>query len=213
MSSRVIPAHGRLSKALVYALQRAAPVICTALVVVGCAERSPSASARSVATAGALPQNSRLAPMATIRELMDYMVDPSADGLWSSVAIVRTKSETIHREPRTGDQWNAVRAQAIALAESTNLLIVGPRHAAPEGTIAGEDELSPAEIDERIAANRAAFEELAVNLRNAARKALSAIDRRDSEELFDVGGEIDVACEACHTTFWYPGPTAPKSTK
>jgi cytochrome c556 len=144
---------------------------------------------------------------------MDYMVDPSADGLWSSVAIVRTKSETIHREPRTGDQWNAVRGQAIALAESTNLLIVGPRRAAPEGTIAGEDELRPAEIDERIAANRAAFEELAVNLRNAARKALSAIDRRNSEELFDVGGEIDVACEACHTTFWYPGQTAPKSTK
>jgi len=144
---------------------------------------------------------------------MDEVVDPSADGLWGAVGIVRTKSTTIRREPRSGEQWAAVRAQAMALAESANLLIIGPRHAAPEGTIGGEDELSPAEIDERITANRAAFEELAVNLRNVARKALSAIDGRNSEELFNVGGEIDVVCESCHTAFWYPDQAARKAAK
>jgi cytochrome c556 len=162
---------------------------------------------------GAVTRSPRLLPFATIRELMDDVVDPSADRIWESVGTIRTRSTTIRREPRTGDQWAAVRAQALTLAESANLLIIGPRHAAPEGTIAGEDELSPAEIDDRIATNRDAFEELAVNLRNLARKALGAIDRRNSEELFDVGGEIDVACEACHATFWYPGQANRKVTK
>lgn len=101
----------------------------------------------------------------------------------------------------------------MTLAESANLLIIGPRQAAPKGTIAGEGELSPAEIDKRIAANPAAFEELAVNLREVARKGLSAIERRNAGELFDVGGEIDVACEACHITFWYPEQAPRKTAK
>jgi cytochrome c556 len=91
--------------------------------------------------------------------------------------------------------------------------MIEPRHATPRGTLAGEGELSPEEIDERIAANRVAFEELAVNLRNVAQKALEAIDRRNSEELLEVGGEIDAACEACHTIFWYPEQAARKSSK
>jgi hypothetical protein len=213
VSFRETSEEKRLTHTLLLALHGVIAAICIAAIVAGCGEHSSPARSRSVATASAPAQNSRLEPTATIRELMDDLVDPSADGLWGSVGIVRTKSTTIRRQPRTGDQWVAVRAQAMTLVESANLLIIGPRHAAPEGTTAGEDELSPPEIDERIAANRAAFEELAADLRNVARKGLSAIDRRDSQELFAVGGEIDDACEACHATFWYPGQFAPKTSK
>ena len=211
-SFRISPAHGRLPKASVCAFATA--LICIGVIVAGCSKGAPTAtgSQRAVA-AGAPPPSLRLVPTATIRELMDDMIDPSADAVWGSVGIVRTQSETFHREPRTSDQWTAVRAQAMTLAESANLLIIGPRQAAPKGTIAGEGELSPAEIDKRIAANPAAFEELAVNLREVARKGLSAIERRNAGELFDVGGEIDVACEACHITFWYPEQAPRKTAK
>ena len=144
---------------------------------------------------------------------MEYLVDPAADGLWDSVAIIATKTGTDRREPRTDEQWKAVRAHALILAEASNLLIMGSRKAAPAGTVAGEGELTPADIDRRIAANRIAFEEFAVNLRNTARKAMRAIDEKDSRGLFAVGGEIDVACEACHAVFWYPEQSTPKRTQ
>lgn len=189
-------------------------VACVASIALGCSGGlSPAGSSVNAAASYAGAQNPRLVPTATIRELMDDVVDPAADGLWGSVGVVRTKSSTIHRAPRTGDEWASVRRQAITLAESGNLLMIEPRHAAPKGTLAGEGELSPEEIDERIAANRLAFEDLAVNLRNVAGRALQAIDRHDPEELFEVGGEIDVACEACHITFWYPEQGARNSSK
>jgi cytochrome c556 len=172
----------------------------------GCSENSRPASNTAGADSSARPpvQQSRVSADASIRELMEYIVDPSADGLWNAVAIVQTQSGTDRREPRTAKEWQVVRAQAVTLVESANLLVLGTRKAAPEGTSAGEGELSANSIDARIAANRVVFEDLAANLRNTARKALAAIDRQDANDLLAVGGEIDVACEACHTTFWYP---------
>ena len=167
----------------------------------GCAPTSSSAG--NVVVAAGKPDR-RLAPTATIRDLMSDVVDPAADGLWEAVGVISSKSATFHREPRTGEEWAFVRRRAMTLMEATNLLMIGPRHAASEGTIAGEGELTPGEIDERIATNHASFDELTINLRHVARKAIDAIDRRDPQELFAVGGEIDVACEACHKTFWYP---------
>lgn len=35
-------------------------------------------------------------------------------------------------------------------------------------------------------------------------KTLAAIDAKDADRLFQLGGEIDAACEACHVVFWYP---------
>ena len=205
---------GRRLAPLLGGFRAALTVACVASIALGCSGGlSPAGSSANVAAGNAGAQNPRLVATATIRELMDDVVDPSADGLWGSVGVVRTRSSTIHRAPRTAEEWASVRRQAITLAESANLLIIEPRRATPKGTLAGEGELSPEEIDERIAANRVAFEELAVNLRNVAQKALEAIDRRNSEELLEVGGEIDVACEACHTIFWYPDQAARKSSK
>ncbi len=140
---------------------------------------------------------------------MDYMVDPAADGLWNSVAIVYTRTGVDHRQPRTDDEWKAVRGQAVALMESMNLLVMDSRHAAPAGSVPGEGELTPAEIDQRMAASRAAFVGFAQGLRTAGQKALVAIDKKDAGGLLDAGGDIEEACEACHVTFWYPNQKAP----
>jgi cytochrome c556 len=78
------------------------------------------------------------------------------------------------------------------------------RHAAPPGTQPGAGELSPNEIDQRIASSRDAFVQFAQGLRLTATKALNAIDHKDSEALLQAGGDIDEACEACHVTYWYP---------
>jgi hypothetical protein len=164
------------------------------------------------ATAAQVASAERPSPFiitATIKELMDSTVDPSADGVWDSVAFVSSQDGMDDRKPRTEEEWKAVRRRAMTLVEAANLLVMDGRHAAPAGTQPGEGELSPVEIDHRIAATRPAFVGFAHGLQATALKALHAIDKRDSEGLFQAGGEIDVACEACHVTYWYPDQKVP----
>jgi cytochrome c556 len=141
---------------------------------------------------------------ATIKELMDSTVDPSADVVWGSVAVKATKTGVDEHKPRTDADWQEVRRSAITLMEAMNLLMMEGRHAAPAGTQPAAGELAPTEIDKRIAQSRPAFIAFAKQLNATAETALHAIDRKDADALFTVGGDIDTACEACHLTYWYP---------
>ncbi len=170
------------------------------LFVTGCG-RSPAPSSSPQTAAR---QESPFEVTATLRELMDSTVDPSADGLWNSVAIIYTPTTAENRQPRTDEEWMAVRRHAITLIEATNLIVMDGRHAAPAGTQSGEGELAPEEIDRRIAANRGVFVQLARTLREQSLQALQAIDKKDASALLEAGSAIDEACEACHVTFWYP---------
>ena len=148
---------------------------------------------------------------ATIRELMDSTVDPAADGLWNSVASISSKAGMEEKQPRTDEEWAAVRRHAITLMESMNLVVMKGRHAAPPGTQAEEGELTPDEIEQHIAANREALVSFAKALRASVQGALSAIDKKDVAGLFKSGGDIDEACESCHVVFWYPNQKVPTS--
>jgi hypothetical protein len=148
---------------------------------------------------------------ATIQELMDGIVDPSADTLWDSVAYIATTKGVEDRQPRTDEEWKAVRTSAITLIEATNLLSMPGRRVA---TAAGRPqpglgELSSDEIQQRIDTTHDSFVQFAGNLQGAGLKALAAIDARDAQGLLDAGGAIDEACEACHVTYWYPDQSRP----
>ena len=39
-------------------------------------------------------------------------------------------------------------------------------------------------------------------------EALDVVRRKDVKELWDVGENLDTACEACHRSYWYPGEGA-----
>src|SRR5438477_5331767 len=66
-------------------------------------------------------------PVADVKGLMQGVVDPAADGVWQSVAIIFTKDHVEERRPRTDKQWAEVRGQAMTLAEAGNLLMMAPR--------------------------------------------------------------------------------------
>ena len=195
-------------------LRRAAAVFGLTLLMAcsqGGAPTQPALQA-SQASAGSEATKTADSPFiitATIKELMDSTIDPAADGLWDSVAIVYTRKGTDDRQPRTDKEWNAVRRHAITLIEATNLIVMEGRHAAPPGTKPNEGELAPEEIDQRMAASRPAFVQFAHGLRSTAMKALEAIDKKDAAALLQVGGDIDAACEVCHVTYWYPNQKIP----
>jgi hypothetical protein len=140
---------------------------------------------------------------------MEGEVDPAADALWDSVAVIMSASGTEERQPRTDAEWKAVRLQALQLIEATNLLSMPGRRVGTGSTPPGPGELPPAERQRRVDADHEAFVGFATVLREAARAALAAIDARDPQRLMDAGGTLDTACEACHLAYWYPSQTPP----
>lgn len=181
-------------------------VIFLGLSLSGCSKRDQTAHPAAAEVSAASYKN-----VASIKELMDSTVDPSADGVWDAVGVVTTAAGTVKHEPRTDEDWHEVRRHAITLIEAMNLVLMPGRHAAPAETKAGLGELTPQQIDAAIAANRAEFELFATATRNSAEDALKAIDRRDTVALTRIGGELDERCESCHLTFWYPNSARPKS--
>jgi hypothetical protein len=147
----------------------------------------------------------------TIRELMQSMVAPSAQGLWDSVGRVSDAKGTRDLEPRSDEEWAAVRRHAVSLMESTNLLLIPGRHVAREGqqTLKADDalpgsELPPSEIEKLLNQNWAAWTAMTQNLHGSAASMLDAIDKKDVARLESSGSDLDGVCESCHLTFWYP---------
>jgi hypothetical protein len=148
---------------------------------------------------------------ATIKDIMDSMVDPSADYLWESVATIVTRKGIEERRPRTDDDWKMVRRNAITLLEATNLLIMPGRLVARPGEKSENPgiELSPEAIRMVMDNDPDTLIKLAGALHDAAMKAMAAIDAKSPDALSDAGETIDNACENCHLKYWYP-PDAEK---
>src|SRR5437867_3982175 len=105
------------------------------------------------------PSSSTLRPTATIKDIMDSMVDPSADVLWESVATIVSAAGTEERQPRTDEEWANVHRRAVELVEATNLLLIEGRHVAKpnEKSENPEVELQPEQIEKLIASDRPAW--------------------------------------------------------
>ncbi len=144
-------------------------------------------------------------PSATIVELMDSEIDPSADALWAAVASITNESGFEERQPKNDDEWLELRRRAVTLAEASNLIVMKGRKVT-KGYVAarGLGELTSAEAQRRIDANPEALRGLAGALHDTSLSALRAIDAKDPAALLEAGGAIDAACEACHVVFWYP---------
>ncbi len=143
---------------------------------------------------------------ATIREIMESTVEPSADFLWNSVATISDEKGVKEEAPQTDEEWEEVRAHAITLIEATNLVLMPGRLVARPGEKADDPkvELDPTQIDALIKQDRPAFTKFVHGLHDAAMVTLKAIDEKNVMKLLDSGEGIDKACEDCHLKYWYP---------
>jgi hypothetical protein len=156
-----------------------------------------------------------LQPVATVKDIMDSMVDPSADFLWDSVATIVSVAGTEERSPKTDKEWSEVRKHAVELVEATNLLVMEGRHVAKPGEKAENPdvELGPEEIEALIKQDRQTWVGFAHGLHDAALVAFKATDARNAQGLLDAGEGIDTACENCHLRYWYPTSKQAAETK
>ena len=148
----------------------------------------------------------------TIKELMLDVIDTNADVVWLSVTTVASDKGLVETRPTTDEEWARVKAGAITLAEAANLLMIPGRRVARPGEKSETPgvELEPEEMDVLIAKERQSWERHAKSLYDAAMLAARAAERKDADKIFEVGETIELACEGCHSTFWYPNEKIPE---
>ena len=183
------------------ALPRLAPTALYALTIAAGLLQGCTPESRDVQTAS--PPTPFLVKT-TIREIMDAEVDPAAGALWESVAFISSLQGDPEDRPQTPEQWQAVRRNAITLLEATNLIVMPGRRIAPPDVALAPGELDPAILQRKLETDTAQFAAYSQVLRRLALQAVAAIDAKDAQKLFELGGAIDSACEACHLVFWYP---------
>jgi hypothetical protein len=164
------------------------------------------------------PAQPEYTPTATIKDIMMSIVDPNADVVWGSVTTVQSAKGTVDSAPKNDEEWKKVRQGAIALTEAGNLLMMPGRHVAAPGEKSETPgvELEPSEMEGLINKDRASWEMRAKRLHEAGVAVLQAIDAKDPQKVFEVGEQIEQACENCHRQYWYPNeqiPPVPASTQ
>jgi hypothetical protein len=186
--------------------------LAVALVQAACSASKPAPTPASATVAQSSALWGDMKPVVSVRELMKYMIDPVADNIFDAVGSKLTERGMIDIEPKTDADWDKIRVGAISIAEGAYLLKVRRPFTPPgdENNSKGPDavELSPSQITAKVERDPVEWNARIEALRNVALEALDVVKRRDVKELWDVGENLDKACEACHRSYWYPGEGA-----
>jgi hypothetical protein len=148
-------------------------------------------------------------PMVSVKELMEYMIDPASDYVFDSVkTLVQPDGKVIEIVPKTDDDWKKLQVGAVTMLEGIYLLKV-QRPFAPAGDVnnsVGDDanELSPTEIAAKVQKDPVEWNARIEALRNVGLQVLDIVKRKNTKDLWDATENLDEACEACHRSYWYP---------
>jgi hypothetical protein len=158
------------------AILRCFPLVAL-MMIYGCG-KSESPPAQAAASSAAPPFHT----VADIRQLMNWVLDPSADVVWGAVGTIITAEGTENIQPKTDEEWTAVRNGAAVVAESGNLLML-------PGRARDQDWMT-----------------FARKMIDAANVTLQAAEAKDPEALFTAGSDLYIACSECHAKYLPPAP-------
>lgn len=141
-------------------------VIGVAVVAAGCARhRQP-------------PDLPPYKPVTTVLELMESVIAHAAETYWNAVQVTVDETGEHERYPESDEEWEAVWAAALTIAESGNLLMMTPR-----------------------AVDEGAWMQFARSLVEAGVEAAEAAEAKNVERVFAAGERVYNVCTACHTRY------------
>jgi len=111
---------------------------------------------------------SAIRPVATVKQLHDAMITPASDALFNAGA----------QAPKDDQAWSEVANEALVLAESGNLLMLGSR-----------------------AKDQGAWMKMSRALVDAAAEAAKAAQDKNLNALMAAGDRIETSCESCHVPY------------
>ncbi|MET0337096.1 MAG: hypothetical protein ABW063_04970 [Caulobacter sp.] len=143
----------------------------------------------------------------SIQEVMQSQVDAPADVIWGATSTIVDASGTQTFAPKTEEDWLALRHAAVTLLEAPNLLVMRGRPLLrPGAKVEAEGEgwvADSAQIEAAIKKDWRHYERGAWGLQAVAQEVLTAVDRRDVDQLELASGKLLEACHACHSRFWF----------
>jgi hypothetical protein len=111
----------------------------------------------------------------SVKELMAATVEPNAYGVFDSAVWINGVPTGV---PTNDEEWEEVEHHALTLAESANLLMMPGR-----------------------AKDYGPWMDQALALQVAAMAAVKAAQTKSIDEMFKVGGPLDVVCDNCHNLY------------
>ena len=181
-------------------------VLLSALVVTGCS-RPQQAPPPPAPSASALWGDMK--PLVSVKELMEYTIDPLSDGIFDAVGTDADEKHVVDAKPVTDADWKKVQAGAVSLGEAIYLLKIPRPFTQPgdENVSQGPNppEMSPAQIKAKLESDPVLWNAKIEAVRNVTLEVLDIVKKKDSQALFAAGGDLDQACEGCHLQYWYPG--------
>jgi hypothetical protein len=140
------------------------------LVVAGARAEQRAAPAETAAPA--------IAPVATVKQLMDGIVQPSAMVVFESVGTIVDATGIHEQQPRTDTEWATVGASAASIVEAANLLLVGDR-----------------------AVDQGEWVKMARAMADAAMVVVKAVEAKDPQGVLAAGEPLNASCDACHAQY------------
>ncbi len=116
--------------------------------------------------------------VADTKTLMAEVVERQAQIVWDAVGTIVTADGTQEIRPHSDEDWARVKAAALTVTEAGNLLMMAPR----------------AQDGERWMQN-------VQRMMGEGERLIGAADRRNPQEVFDMGADLYEACVTCHTQY------------
>ena len=123
----------------------------------------------------------------TVEQLMEGPVAHGAEVYWNSVSTIVDKEGVHEHFPTNDEEWEAVWAGALTVAESGNLMMM-PGRAKDDGD----------------------WMKLSAQLVDAGMNAAKAAEEKDKDKVLEEGGNLYTVCANCHMKYIAGGdPTGP----
>lgn len=113
-----------------------------------------------------------------MNELMHHVIDYTAEGIWKWEGWISDENGKRSLFPSNDEEWEQAESSAQTLSELTNVLLLPGRKVE----------------DPRWA-------DAVIEVRSAALDLAEAAKKQDQGRFFQMGGELDDACESCHRAF------------
>lgn len=118
------------------------------------------------------------APVASILQIMNGIVQPNALAVYNAVGTFVNADGVKEVAPQNDEEWTAVGNSAAALVESGNLLLLSGRRVDDEDWV----RMTRAYMD-------------------ASQMALKAAQAKDKEGILAAGSDLNETCDTCHAKY------------
>jgi hypothetical protein len=138
------------------------------------------AGARTTEAAGAAAPTAAVetTPVATVKQIMIGITNPSAYAVYEAVGTKTTSKGVEEIAPQTDEDWQKLASAAAAVVESGNLILTGNR-----------------------LLDKGDWVKMTHDMMEQGRKAMAAAQAKDKDKIVEAGGDLNSTCDNCHARY------------